>query len=224
MTREELFFQGLSIDMLFDEGIQSWGSRITVDRTVLKKELLAFVRERFEWFAFVSGRFEREQIEAILAADFQDIAGSWKRLEILRDLWTDSRTKAVLIKAAKVAERTGRIVKAAKEIDGLGTVNPGVFKEPSEKKLWEIWNQVAPKVEEQVKRRQYEQAITTYSSLYPEVHEFFETVFVMDENPEIRKNRLAFMKEIFESLSGRFADLSKLPLAGIDPRVREDDV
>ena len=225
-------FVGLSIDSLFDQGIQSWGSKLTMEAKTLKRELHAFLRERFEWLAFVQRKMDRELIAAVLAADSDDseitsgaasssrshdLAGAWERLKILQGFWTDPKKKPVLIKAAKVAERTGRIVKAAKETDGLGTVNPGVFKEPSEKKLWEIWNQVAPQVKEQVRDRQYDRAITTYSSLYPEVHEFFETVFVMDENLEIRENRLAFMKEIFQSLSARFADLSKLPLAGIEP-------
>ncbi|MBI3615578.1 MAG: glycine--tRNA ligase subunit beta [Candidatus Omnitrophica bacterium] len=229
---EGISFVGLSIDRLFDEGIQSWGSRMTIDPKTLKKELHVFLEERFEWLAFVRDGIPRELIAAVLTAGSDDseitsgaasssrshdLAGAWERLKILQKFWTDPKRKPVLIKAAKVAERTGRIVKAAKETDGFGKINPEAFKESSEKKLWAVWNQVAPKVQEQVKRRQYREAITSYSALYPEVHEFFETVFVMDENLEVRKNRLAFMKEIFQSLSNGFADLSKLPLAGIEP-------
>ena len=211
-------FVGLSIDRLLDEGIQSWGSKITVDSKTLKKELRAFLRERFEWLAFVQRKIGRKLVEAVLAADENedDLSSAWERLTILHTLWTDSHKKSSLLKAAKVAERTGRIVKAAREEDGLGSVKPEIFRESSEKKLWEIWNHLCPTVLEQVKRRQYAQAVVTYSSLYPQIHEFFESVFVMDENLQIRRNRLALMNEIFKSLAGHFADLSKLPLAGVE--------
>lgn len=211
-------FVGLSIDRLFDEGIQSWGSKLKVVTTqTLKEELRAFVRERLEWIAFVFEKFDQSHIEAVLTANDDDVAGAWERLKVLRQLWTDEKKKDSLIRAAKVAERTGRIVKAAKDQDGLGTVNPEVFKEPLEKQLWVRWNEVAPTLEAQIKQRQYQEAVVTYSTLYSQVHEFFETVFVMDENPEIRRNRLALMHQIHQSLAGSFADLSKLPLGGIEP-------
>ncbi len=213
-----LSFVGLSIDRLFDEGIQSWGSKLKVVATqTLKEELRAFVRERLEWIAFVFEKFDQSHIEAVLAANDDDVAGAWERLKVLRQLWTDQKKKSLLIKAAKVAERTGRIVKAAKDQNGLGVVNPEVFKEPLEKQLWVRWNELYPTLADQIRRRDYQEAVFTYSTLYSQVHEFFEAVFVMDENPEIRRNRLALMHQIHQSLAGSFADLSKLPLGGIEP-------
>ena len=207
-------FVGLSIDRLFDDGIQSWGLKVTVEPNQLKKELRLFLRERFEWLAFARERIGRELIAAVLAADESDLAGAWDRLKILRELWTRPEEKDGLLRAAKVAERTGRIVHAGKQDDCLGRVDPAALKEASEKKLWEVWNKVEPVLQEQVRLRRYREAVTTYSTLYAQIHEFFETVFVMDEDMNIRRNRLALMNEIYQSLSGSFADLSKLPLAG----------
>ena len=214
---KSISFVGLSIDRLSDEGIQSWGARLKTDKTALKKELRSFLSERFEWLASVRGKFTREQIDAVLSADDDDLAGAWERLSVIGRLWGDSRRKEILIKAAKVAERTGRIVASVKSGNGFGSVNPEILKESSEKKLWEAWNRVAPLVREQVRGRRFEEAVATYGGLYPEVHEFFETVFVMDKDENLRRNRLAFMKEIHQSLAGSFADLSKLPLSGVEP-------
>ncbi len=219
---EKISFVGLSIDSLLEEGIQSGGFNFSVAPETLRKEIRAFLRERFEWLTFVKHRVDREPIAAVLAAGDDDLAGAWERLTILRGLWADSKQRPVLVKAAKVAERTGRIVKAAQGDGGSNRVNPEAFREDLEKRLWETWNRLSPLLSDQVQRRRFREAVETYSSLYPEVHEFFEKVFVMDENLEIRKNRLAFMSEIYRSLSGSFADLSKLPLAGIDPRESED--
>lgn len=209
-------FVGLSIDRLLDEGIQSWGSKITVDREILKKDLRGFLRERFEWLGFVVHRIhpiDRELIASVLAANEDDLAGAWQRLAILRQLWAD-RSKNSLIKAAKVAERTGRIVRSAQEAQLPDVVDPAVLKEPVEKELWEAWNRIAPQVREHLERRQYEEATKIYSALYPAVDTFFEKVFVMAEEADLRRNRLALMKQIHGLLAGRFADLAKLPLPG----------
>lgn len=211
LTHPTISFVGLSIDRLIDEGIQSWGPRLSRDPELLKRELRAFLRERFEWLALTRHPIDRELVAAVLAAGEDDLADAWARLMVLWELWQPRQREAKLLKAAKVAERTGRMVKSAKA-NGLGRVNPEAFKEASEKRLWEVWNRVAPQVREQIQRREYAQAVTTYGSLYLEVHQFFEKVFVMDENPDIRKNRLALINEIYGLLSERFADLSKLPL------------
>jgi len=215
---EHLFFLGLSIDRLFDEGIQSWGSRLKTNPAILKKELMAFLRERFEWLLRQNSEYQ-PLIEAVLAAGEEDLADAKERFEELLLLWREDKTKpnSSLIKAAKVAERTGRIVKSVKGDNGLDSVNSDIFKEQSERKLWDVWKRAEPILKEHLDNRRYHEAIATYAQLYPEIHEFFEKVFVMDENMDLRRNRLALMNEIFQSLSGSFADLSKLPLAGLEP-------
>ena len=212
-------FVGLSIDRLLDEGIKSWGSRLSVESQTLKKELHIFLLERFEWLCKWRYRIDPHLVEAVLSADSDDLAGAWERLEVLRRLWGASGDgrRRMLEQAANVAERTSRIVKSVKGVDLPSAVDMAVLKDPVEKDLWTAWRQVAPQVLEQLKRRQFEEATRTYSTLYPTVHTFFEKVFVMDENLELRRNRLALMKEIYQTFSDRFADLSKLPLAGVEP-------
>lgn len=205
-------FVGLSIDSLVGEGIESWGPTLTVKAGQLKRELQALLRERLEWIAFVLGEFAREQIAAVLEAGMDDPADAWDRLIRLHKGWEDSERKPVLLRAAKVAERTVRIVHSAKGQDDLGAVRPEAMTEPSEKRLWAKWCELKPAVEEQLQARNYPKAMEAYSRLYPQLHEFFEKVFVMDENLEVRRNRLALMKEIHRSMAERFADLSLLPL------------
>ncbi|MCM8812251.1 MAG: glycine--tRNA ligase subunit beta [Candidatus Omnitrophica bacterium] len=210
-------FAGLSIDRLFDEGIQSWGSILTAEAAGLKKDLHSFLRERFEWWSFAQNGVGRELIEAVLESDADDLSGAWERLNVLRELWGDRSGKEELIKAAKVAERTSRIVKSVKGTNGFGSVDPNAFKEAIEKQLWDLFEELSPVLKEQVKQRRYREAVKTYSSLYPQIHQFFETVFVMDEDQNVRRNRLAMMREIHQSLAAGFADLSKLPLTGVEP-------
>ena len=151
-----------------------------------------------------------------MAAGDDDLAGAWERLQALRSFWSDSRDgkRRMLERAAKVAERTGRMVKSAKGMALPDAVDPAVLKEPVEKELWETWNRIAPQVREHLERRQYEEATKIYSALYPAVHSYFEKVFVMAEDEGLRRNRLALLKQIHGSLAESFADLAQLPLPG----------
>lgn len=216
-------FVGLSIDTVCDEGIQSWGSRLTVPAATLKKQIRAFLTERFEWLVARAEPGDRELIAAVLAAGDDDLAGVGERLEALRRCWGDSRDgrREVLERAAKVAERTARIVQSVKGMDLPDQVNAEAFTDPLEKELWTAWNRVSSRLKEQISRREYEEATRTYSALYPTVHSFFDKVFVMDENLDLRRNRLALLKQIHQGLAEEFADLSKLPLAGVEPSEKD---
>ncbi|MBI3322744.1 MAG: glycine--tRNA ligase subunit beta [Candidatus Omnitrophica bacterium] len=212
-------FVGLSIDRLCDEGIQSWGSRLTVPADALKKQIRAFLRERFEWVVGRAEPLDRELVAAVLAAGDNDPAGAAERLEVLRRLWGGGRngSRKTLEQAAKVAERTARIVQSVKGTELPAQVDAAVFTDPTEKELWAAWNRVAPRLKQQISERRFEEAAQTYSALFPTVHTFFEKVFVMDENMDLRRNRLALLREIHRGLAAEFADLSKLPLAGVEP-------
>lgn len=207
-------FIGLSIDTLSDVGLQSWGPRLNVDAKRLKAQLRAFLRERFEWLAGKGGEGEREMTAAVLAAGDDDLAGAAERLKVLRGFWSDGKDgrRRVLEQAAKVAERTARIVKSVKDTPLPERVDAAVLSDPLEKELWAAWSRVSPQLKEQISRGEYEEATRTYSTLYPAVHGFFDKVFVMDENMDLRRNRLALLREIHRGLADGFADLSQLPI------------
>lgn len=203
-------FVGLSFDRLFDEGIQSWGARLTADPKTLKKELRAFLRERFEWLALREDPASRGLVSAVLSAGDDDLADAWERLQLLKKLSGNKSSRQLFEQVAKVAERTGRIVQSVKGMELPGSVDAAVLKDPLEQDLLAAWNRLAPQLKQQLEGRRYEEAAQAYGTLYPVVHAFFEKVFVMDEDMNLRRNRLALMKEIYLSLAGSFADLSRL--------------
>ena len=55
----------------------------------------------------------------------------------------------------------------------------------------------------------YEAALSRLAALKEPVDRFFDTVMVMDEDPELRANRLALLDQL-KSLFDRIADLSVL--------------
>ena len=212
-----LSFLGVSIDSLIDEGIQSWGSKLTVAPAAIRRDLKAFVRERFVWWLRGQG-IDAAVLEAVLAADAADLAGAKVRCDLLQSWWRAraSARGAALVQAAKVAERTSRILASADGAQIPDAVQAEAFTEPAERALWTAWETVRPQVTEALARRQYEAAVRVYSTLAPVVHAFFEQVFVMDERPDVRHNRLALLRQIARALAAQFADITKLPITGME--------
>jgi tetrameric-type glycyl-tRNA synthetase beta subunit len=203
-------FAGLSIDRILDDGIESWGLRITLDRAAVKREIRAFLKERLEWMAVSVRGIDRDCAAAVLAAGFDDPADLWKRMQIV------SKKNQPLERSAKIAERCGRIVQSVKGLEIPSELNAELFKEAAEQTLGQQWLALRPKLQQHLSARQYEQALAVYSELHPAVHAFFEKVFVMDENLDVRRNRLALLQQIHRGLAATFADLSKLPLSGTE--------
>jgi glycyl-tRNA synthetase beta chain len=66
------------------------------------------------------------------------------------------------------------------------------------------------RVATEVERREYANALGRLAQLRPPVDAFFEKVMVMDEDPRLRKNRLALLAQLHGLFIG-IADLSRLP-------------
>jgi glycyl-tRNA synthetase beta chain len=205
-------FVGLSVDTVLEAGIQSWDFKSPIDRPTLRRELRAFLRERFEWLSHVVHKKDRPIIDAVLATGEDDLAGAWERLKVLQELWQDPREKKFLITAGKVVERTGRIVASAKKEVPDAPVDPSKFTSPEEKDLWNKWSVVKATTGEWFEKHDIPKATSAYGEIYPTLHNFFEKVMVMDPNPEIRRNRLAMMNEICLLYVNAAGDISKLPL------------
>jgi len=203
-----------SLDTLFAIALESWGPRLTTPVDECRRSLKAFVLERFRWWACEVRRYPRELVDAVLAASTENLADVARRLEALHALWRDPRQREdILFTAGKVIERTGRIVEAAKDPSVVGAVvDPAKFVTPEEQALWTQWTLVRANAAGLIERHEYAEASAAYRELYPTLHRFFEKVFVMDENLDIRRNRLAMLGDIHFLYVNAIGDLSKLPL------------
>jgi glycyl-tRNA synthetase beta chain len=65
-------------------------------------------------------------------------------------------------------------------------------------------------VREAIAQRRYGDSLKAMAALRLPVNDFFDSVMVMDENLQVRNNRLALLRDV-QSLLGGVADLSRLP-------------
>jgi len=101
-----------------------------------------------------------------------------------------------------------RVSNLAKKSDSVD-VDETLIKLEAEQKLYHAFNAVKVVAGELVAKKDFNGALDAAKKLSAPIDSFFDSVMVMDENLEIRKNRLALLKSI-DNLLAEIADFSKL--------------
>ncbi len=91
-----------------------------------------------------------------------------------------------------------------------GAVESGRLSEPAERALFEQVITTERAVNPLLARREYQAALNHLASLKEAVDQFFDSVMVMAEDPQIRANRLALLVRL-RGVFLQIADLSRLP-------------
>jgi glycyl-tRNA synthetase beta chain len=129
----------------------------------------------------------------------------------------DARLKALstfleLPEAASLTaanKRIGNILRKANTTTP-GEVDVVQLREEAEMRLYDAMRGLRDAVGADTARRQYTAALGRLALLRPAVDTFFDKVMVMDENPQLRANRLSLLAQLQGLFTG-IADLSRLP-------------
>ncbi|HEX7813416.1 MAG TPA: glycine--tRNA ligase subunit beta [Burkholderiales bacterium] len=193
---------GLSFNLRIDELI---GQAVTLFKPgVLGKDVGAPIVE------FVYERY-RNQLAAIYDRNAVDaVIGLQPPLhEVV------SRTRAViefgaLPEAASLAaanKRIGNILKKAE--DTAAGVDPALLTEPAEKALAGVVEKVRPDVAARFAANDYAGSLKVLAQVREPVDAFFNDVMVMADDPKVRGNRVALLREL-HGLMNQVADISQL--------------
>lgn len=109
---------------------------------------------------------------------------------------------------AAANKRIANLLRKAGE-EGAAHVDVALFAEPEEKALFEKMHAVAPYVASHLENEAYAQALSTLVALAAPVDAFFDRVMVLCDEPLLRANRLALLRELWR-LMNQVADLSVL--------------
>ena len=188
-------------DLLLEafEGVNKQLDGKTVPNAV--ETLQDFFIERLR-FVF-QREFRYDEVNAVFALgplDFTPVELA-KRLEAVAAL-RDSKD----FEALSVAFKRVRNILANEQ---PGDVDPGVFVEKEERKLWDAFQKVEPKASKHIESGNYVKALRALSSLRPQVVSFFDEVLVMAKEPRLRENRLALLNSL-DLLFTQVADLSEI--------------
>ncbi|MBX2878630.1 MAG: glycine--tRNA ligase subunit beta [Granulosicoccus sp.] len=172
-----------------------------------------YVNERLRGYLIETG-YSADAVDAVLAKSLTrpiDVAARVKAIEAFRK--TDE--------AASLAAASKRISNLLKKIDTpiQGDVDVSRFSEKAEESLFKQLSDLQDPIATDMQARDYGQAMQRMANLREPIDRFFDDVMVMDEDEQLRNNRLALLRQVNE-LSCSAAELALLRLdVPTDPAV-----
>jgi glycyl-tRNA synthetase beta chain len=152
-------------------------------------EVLDFIKQRVRSMLIDDG-LSYDVVDAAIAADFDDICEVRQRAKIIAQ-W---RARSDFEDFMTAFNRPNNL---AAKTDSL-FVDEGLFSDSSESKLWQAYKDAKELLNEALAAWDYDRAYEILKGLKPTVDEFFDAVLVMVDDPAIRANRLALLKNIAE--------------------------
>ncbi|MCK9380031.1 MAG: glycine--tRNA ligase subunit beta [Sulfuritalea sp.] len=162
-----------------------------------------FLKERLRHMLRDAGHDHRA-VDAVLALDPARIDQIPAKLDAVKAF-------AALPEAEALAAANKRIVNILRKsgTEAGATVDVALLHEAAEKALFAQVTAVAPGIEAQLSAGDYAAALKALAGLRGAVDAFFDGVMVMAEDPLVRANRLALLKQL-AGLMNRVADISRL--------------
>jgi glycyl-tRNA synthetase beta chain len=144
--------------------------------------------------------FAYDEIEAALAvgAPLPDVRARVEALHVVRD-------QPAFLEVVLAAKRIANILKDAPEHE----LDEKLLREPAEKDLWKASRSLREEVVAAEAEHEYEEALRSIAGFAGHLERFFTEVLVMDEDRDLRHNRIALLQGIQRTLS-RIARLTEM--------------
>lgn len=195
---------GIDIDLV--ELLDQAAAGQPVQRLGVAGEVYAFVTERLRGLLLErADGTTAEMIDAVLAVHPRSPVDVEARLRALSDFLRLPDASILAAANKRVANILRRV-----DTDKLGAVDSTRFALDAERGLDDAMRAAAPLVLQALGARRYAESLHLLAGLRPRIDAFFDAVLVMDENRELRDNRLALLRDL-QVLIGGVADLSRLP-------------
>ncbi len=188
---------------LVSESLRRLGDKIQRPAEDVARDALEFFRVRLRGI-FGDRGFSHDVLDAALDGYMDKIPEVRRRLEAVAQ-WrngSDSENQATTFK---------RVFNIIKDQLMAGEVDSGVFQTLEEAQLYGAYQTVGEEVEASVEKGDYVQALNALFGLKEPIDSFFEAVMVMDEDKQIRMNRLNLLAKL-AALFRTMADFSKLEI------------
>jgi glycyl-tRNA synthetase beta chain len=195
--------RGLPLDLLqlLQQTRALFSAEMLADSVAL--DVHGFMLERLKGY-LRDKDFAPDEIDAVVSQAPTRIDLVVPRLEAVRAFKQLPEAEAL----AAANKRIQNILRKAGETP-VGEPDLALMSEAAEKALFGAVNELAPSVVSWVRNGGYTEALTALAGVRAEVDTFFDQVMVMADEPQLRNNRLALLKNLGE-LMNQVADISKL--------------
>ena len=175
--------------------------------TSTSARLLAFLRERLQFYLSDVRGFAYDVVNAVLAAGADDVRDAMARAEAV----TAARASADFAAVSAAFKRMKNILRQAAE-KGFAVGSPdGVTLSVEAAKLRDAATELAPEVAKLRTERAYGEALGKIATLRPVVDAFFDKVMVLDPDTAVRGAHLGLIDGVLRGFSG-IADFSEIAI------------
>lgn len=179
--------------------------------------LRAFFRERLEFYLKDQLGYKYDVVNAVLAAGADDVVDAVARAAAVNDVRISTQSQGLpgFLAVCRDFKRIKNILEKAPEAVSLepSSFRPELLRDNYEIELHRRMQFNAKKSTELIDAKDYVGALGWVYGLNDTITQFFDHVLVMDEDPEIRKNRLALLMKLLKEFSV-IADFSEIVTEG----------
>ncbi len=193
----------IELDKALSFAAQVMQEQLSVTPAVLL-ELRQFVLERLKHYLREQG-YDTSVVNAVLDAPLGTLPDLVARLDALRKFMG----RDVASGLAEANKRIGNILRKS-GLDTIDKINEDLFIIEEERTLFSEVTRISNKLEQLYKQEDYTAILTLLAGLSTVIDAFFDKVMVMDNDVEVRNNRL----NLLAKLKGLFDQVANLALIG----------
>lgn len=195
----------INLSALLDQVVQRFsaekGAVMKLSAADLLGQLRSFFLQRIQTLLQEDRHIDYDLVSAVLGEDdpeyteraLQDLLDVRDRAQFLQTIRQDGTLEPIY----EIVNRASRLaVKGDLDtvtLDPANVVDAGLFQQPSEQAFYEALGKLLPETQAAQSARDYRRLVTALADTAPTISNFFDgpqSVLVMDENPDIRRNRL----------------------------------
>lgn len=180
----------LSFSQVVEQCIEEFPAPIAKKKEETVKELLLFATNRIKTI-FLEYGFKKDEIAASLASGFDDPYDLFCKVQALHEFRKTNNAFPLLIEVHK---------RASGQLNGFDKALPyksQLLSQDAEKELAKKLEEVEKLFEDKVAAKRYDQAFDLVATLQPALSRLFDEVKILDDNKEVRENRIALLQRIF---------------------------
>lgn len=184
------------------EGVRRFADR-SLEETSLT--LRNFLKDRMR-FLFREQGYRHDEINAVLEVCWDNPVEIRKRLGAIAGMRESSDFQSLATSFKRIKNI---LLKAGIDPRAACAIDPARFATPEERLLHGQVVTVDRRISEALREGRHEAALGMMASLRPAVDSFFDRVLVMDEDPGVRRNRLALLAFLLQAFL-KVADVSDM--------------
>lgn len=189
----------IGLKSIIDYALSNYGN-LEFDKEKVGLEILEFFNQRIKnIFSEMGIRYD--VIDAVISSDIDDVSDMYNRAKEL-NMWIE---KDEIVEILTAFNRVSTLAQKSE----LSEVKEEYLQADEEKVLYGEFKKVKDIVKSSIDKKEYSKALDEFTVLKNPIDNLFETVMIMDKDENIKNNRLALLKQVYDTML-LICDLSKI--------------